>query len=138
MLHEILKMIHMTAAAIFVLCAIIAFAMLIVTSGRDVESRRGILQKIRRFAVIPSDIALGVVWLLGIWMAISTGFWAAGWLWLKVAIVFAISGIHGAMSKRYRLLVGGEAVNLSSAAAMLAIFVVGAIAVVGLAFSKPF
>jgi protoporphyrinogen IX oxidase len=39
--------------------------------------------------------AMVVTWALGLWMAYDSDAWSQHWLQLKVALVVAMSGIHG-------------------------------------------
>ena len=39
--------------------------------------------------------AMVVSWVLGLWLAWTGGFYAAGWLHLKVLLVLALSALHG-------------------------------------------
>ena len=49
-------------------------------------------RKLLKIILAPS---MGMVWLLGIALAISTGAWGQGWLYAKLALVVALSGYHG-------------------------------------------
>jgi putative membrane protein len=49
-------------------------------------------RKLIRIILMPS---IGMVWLLGIALAISTGAWGQGWFYAKLALVVALSGYHG-------------------------------------------
>ena len=49
-------------------------------------------RKLLKIILAPS---IGMVWLLGIALAISTGAWGQGWLYAKLALVVALSGYHG-------------------------------------------
>jgi putative membrane protein len=49
-----------------------------------------------RGIINPSMIA---VWLLGLWLAWESGFWRAGWMHAKFALVLALSGLHGYLSR---------------------------------------
>ena len=40
-----------------------------------------------------------VVWVVGFWMAINGGWMVAGWLHAKLALVLAMSAVHGMFSK---------------------------------------
>jgi uncharacterized membrane protein len=56
--------------------------------------------------------ALAVVWLLGITLLVMGGWYSAPWLWVKFAIVFVLSGMHGNLSASLRRLLAGQAVQL--------------------------
>src|ERR1700753_13844 len=42
--------------------------------------------------------AMTVTWVLGLWLAWQSGYWAAPWLHAKFALVLALSGLHGYLS----------------------------------------
>ncbi len=42
--------------------------------------------------------AMNVAWVLGLWLAWKSGYWAAPWLHAKIALVLALSGLHGYLS----------------------------------------
>jgi putative membrane protein len=46
--------------------------------------------------------AMVVTWVLGLWLAWHGGFFAAGWLHAKLALVLALSGVHGFFSASVR------------------------------------
>jgi len=46
--------------------------------------------------------AMVVVWVLGLWLAWRSGFWSAPWLHAKIALVLALSGLHGYLSAATR------------------------------------
>ena len=62
-------------------------------------------RKLIRIILMPS---IGLVWLLGIALAISTGAWGQGWFYAKVALVVALSGYHGYLRGYARKLANGE------------------------------
>ncbi len=46
--------------------------------------------------------AIGATWILGLVLAWQGGWFASGWLHAKLALVIAMSGLHGVLSKRLR------------------------------------
>lgn len=46
--------------------------------------------------------AMVVTWVLGLWLAWSSGFWMASWLHAKFALVLVLSGLHGYLSAATR------------------------------------
>jgi putative membrane protein len=46
--------------------------------------------------------AMVVTWVLGLWLAWQGGHFAAGWLHAKLALVLALSGVHGFFSASVR------------------------------------
>jgi len=43
--------------------------------------------------------AMIATWALGLWLAWSAGWWASGWFHAKLALVVALSAIHGLFAK---------------------------------------
>ena len=56
-------------------------------------------RRLLRAIINPSMI---LTWLLGLWLAWSSGFYAAHWLQAKFVLVLAMSGVHGILSKYVR------------------------------------
>jgi len=46
--------------------------------------------------------AMILTWLLGLWLAFASGFYAAHWLQAKFILVLAMSGVHGVLAKYVR------------------------------------
>ncbi|MES2687040.1 MAG: CopD family protein [Pseudomonadota bacterium] len=76
--------------------------------------------------------ALAVVWLLGITLLVMGGWYSAPWLWVKFAIVFVLSGLHGNLSASLRRLLAGQVAQLPAAARWVPGITVGAITAVAL------
>ncbi len=56
----------------------------------------------RRLLMAFSNPAMFASGLLGLWLAWQGGWFKAPWLHLKLALVFAMSGVHGILSKYVR------------------------------------
>ena len=46
--------------------------------------------------------AMGATWILGLVLAWQGGWFASGWLHAKLALVIAMSGLHGVLSRRLK------------------------------------
>jgi putative membrane protein len=48
--------------------------------------------------------AMGASWIFGLWLAFGFGLvdFSMGWMWLKAALVIALSGYHGYLGRRLR------------------------------------
>ena len=46
--------------------------------------------------------AMGATWVLGLWLAWDSGFFRAGWLHAKLALVIAMSAVHGQLTRYMR------------------------------------
>jgi putative membrane protein len=56
-------------------------------------------RRLLKIIINPSMIA---TWLLGLWLAWQSGFYAAHWLQLKVILALLMSAVHGILSKYVR------------------------------------
>jgi protoporphyrinogen IX oxidase len=56
----------------------------------------------RRLLTVIINPAMVLTWVLGLWLAWQGGFFAAGWLQAKLALVLAMSGVHGFFSASVR------------------------------------
>ena len=66
------------------------------------------IERERRLLAIIIRPAIIAVWLLGAALAVNYGFEGQGWLYAKIAIVFAFSGFHGWLVKLAKKFARGE------------------------------
>jgi putative membrane protein len=64
--------------------------------SKQSETFKVMERRLLRGIMNPSMI---VVWVVGFWMAINGGWMVAGWLHAKLALVLAMSAVHGMFSK---------------------------------------
>jgi protoporphyrinogen IX oxidase len=55
-----------------------------------------------RLLTVITTPAMTITWILGLWLAWQSGYWAAPWLHAKFALVLALSGLHGYLSAATR------------------------------------
>jgi putative membrane protein len=92
--------------------------------------------KLRRIILTPSIIA---VWLFGVLLASSQGWWTFTWLHLKLVIVLAMSGYHGWAVSYSKALARGEAKMPDRRLRMLnELPALGLVLIVYLVVLKPF
>ena len=53
-------------------------------------------RRLLRFIALPAMI---VAWLAGLWLFYEAGLWRAGWMHGKLALVLAMTAMHGMLSK---------------------------------------
>lgn len=53
-------------------------------------------QRLLRLIINPAMIA---TWVLGLWLAWDAGWWQAGWLHVKIALVVVMSAVHGLFAR---------------------------------------
>jgi putative membrane protein len=56
-------------------------------------------RRLLRAIINPAMVA---TWVLGLWLAFVGGWFASGWLQLKLALVLALSAVHGLLSRWVR------------------------------------
>ena len=56
----------------------------------------------QRLLTLITTPAMVIAWVLGLWLAWKSGYWAAPWLHAKLALVLALSGLHGYLSAATR------------------------------------
>lgn len=56
----------------------------------------------QRLLTLITTPAMVIAWVLGMWLAWKSGYWAAHWLHAKVALVLVLSGLHGYLSAATR------------------------------------
>jgi len=83
--------------------------------------------------------ALVCAWLLGGWLAVTAGWFGAGWLSAKLSLVLVLSGLHGYSSRALRRLAATPPVAPPRRVWLLAPSIaVVAMAIVWLVLIKPF
>jgi putative membrane protein len=105
MLYLFLKSFHLIAVLTWVggmLALSVALRALPRPAAAPTPADQPLLHAIQRWDRRVTTPALGLVWLLGITLAVMGNWEAARWLWLKFAIVAALSGLHGNLSASLR------------------------------------
>jgi len=69
----------------------------------------------QRLLTVIINPAMVLTWVLGLWLAWQGGFFIAGWLHAKLALVLALSGVHGFFSVSVRRF-GADANHVSQRA----------------------
>jgi protoporphyrinogen IX oxidase len=60
------------------------------------ETFKGMERRLLKAIMTPAMI---VTWILGLWLAWQSGYYAAPWLHAKFALVLAMSGVHGFLAR---------------------------------------
>jgi putative membrane protein len=64
--------------------------------SRQSETFKVMERRLLRLIINPAMI---ITWLLGLWLAWQGNWFAAPWLHVKLALVFAMSGVHGMLAR---------------------------------------
>jgi putative membrane protein len=140
--YDLVRDLHIGADLVFVfglLAGLFMLAALSFHAEAALRKERRLVAAMLRVNRVVTGTALIVVWACGAWLAWRARWYASGWLQLKFALVFVLSGVHGAIGTTLRSAgaepprVPGRAWRVVPALALGAI-----VAVVWLALTKPF
>ncbi len=67
--------------------------------SKQSETFKVMERRLLKAIMLPALIA---TWVFGLWLAWEAGFFKAGWLHAKLALVLAMSGVHGWLSRLSR------------------------------------
>lgn len=137
-----LKALHISAVTVWfgglVLAAVTVHACAPARDAEGAPGRVDVLTAVRRWDGAVTSPAMGLVWLLGIVLAVRGEWFGAPWLTIKLVLVGALSALHGFLSGMLRRLVRADALPISPRlrhAPLAAI--AGVIAIIMLVVLKP-
>ena len=101
MLYLWIKALHVIAviswmAALLYLPRLLVYHCEAETGSKQSETFKVMERRLLRFIATPAMI---VTWLTGLWLAYAAGLFSAGWLHGKLALVLALSAVHGLNAK---------------------------------------
>jgi putative membrane protein len=139
--YTIVLLLHISADIVFV-AGLLAAALLAMglsfQRAEDLARDRQLIARVRRWNLLVTTPALGWVWMFGLWLAWRAGWFAFGWLHAKLALVIALSALHGILGGVLRRAAARPARVPSAASRAAAPLAVVAIAlIVWLALFKP-
>ena len=102
---------HLIAVAVFV-GSLLVVAFVLPGIGQQASlSRMPEVRRLRTMSSLVVTPALLLVWALGITLAVEGGWFAASWLHSKIALVVALSGMHGYQAGQLRRLAHGKTLS---------------------------
>lgn len=135
MLYVWIKALHVASVLIFVgglVAQTLAVASPQVGSG-------SLLKSVERWDRRVTTPAMLTTWLFGVIIAAKGGFVTSGWLIAKLAIVVALSGLHGVQSGRLRRSLNGQTAEVQDAQIKAPAFLLMALVMIAvLVVAKPF
>lgn len=104
MLYEWLKAFHIVAVIAWMAGMLYLPRLFVYHAGVPIGSARSEMLKVMERRLLKAIInpAMIAAWGLGAALAWTSGFYAAPWLWLKVVLVLALSGLHGFLTGAQR------------------------------------
>ena len=96
-MYELLKAFHVIAIIAWMAGMLYLPRLFVYHCEAEAGSRQSETFKVmeRRLLTVITNPAMAVSWVLGLWLAWTGGWYAAGWLHAKVALVLVLSGVHG-------------------------------------------
>lgn len=97
MLYLWLKAIHVIAVIAWMAGMLYLPRLFVYHADTEVGSKQSETFKVMERRLLRAIInpAMGVTWVLGLWLAYDSGFYLSGWLHAKFALVIAMSALHG-------------------------------------------
>ena len=140
--YDLVRVLHISADIVFVaglLAGVLVLAALSFQAASDLPQERRLVCAMHRLNRVVTGPALLLAWACGLWLAWQAGWFATGWLHVKLVLVFALSALHGWLSAALRR-AGADAPRVPARAWRVApALALGAIvAVLWLALAKPF
>ena len=138
--YDLVTLVHLGADIVFIaglLAAALVLAALSFQSALANDQR--LVAGLRRWHRVVTLPALLLAWGCGIWLALQAGWFHSGWLHAKLALVFALSALHGVESATLRRASGPAPAVPARAWRVAPALALGAIAaIIWLALIKPF
>lgn len=125
------------AAVVFLAGGMLAHnRMLSALAGKSPDGQLSTLEALFRFDRQVTTPALLLTWVFGMTLALSAGWFASGWLMLKLVVVVLLSVLHGVQSGRLRGCLRDQKAARNLPGASIGI-VVAILAIAILAVAKP-
>lgn len=140
--YDLAVLLHVAADFVFVAGVLAAALLLAALSTHDVAQlarERRLAGAMRRWHRAVTTPSLVIAWGCGVWLALQAGWFHSGWLHVKLALVLALSALHGVLSAALRRAGADAPVPPGRAWRAVPLLALAAIAAVAwLALLKPF
>jgi putative membrane protein len=140
--YDLVVLLHVTADFVFVAGLLAGTLLLAALSTHDavqVAREHRLVGAMRRWHRALTTPSLVIAWVCGVWLALQAGWFHSGWLHAKLALVLALSALHGVLSAALRRADAAAPAPPARAWRAVPLLALGAIvAVVWLALLKPF
>lgn len=124
-----LKALHVAAAFTF-FAGLLGTTVFLLAPGSDSDAT---VIAMRRWDQRVTTPAMLLIWGFGLALALTGGWFRAGWLIVKLALVIALSGLHAVQSAKLRRMAGGRSVavppRFAGTAAVLSIVTIALLAI---------
>ncbi|MFD4839293.1 CopD family protein [Achromobacter sp. NPDC058515] len=141
MTYQLLKMAHVAAVVAWLAGSLFVSLFLLSSQprdGDDAPKERKMLHALRRWTLFVTTPAMVIAWLIGLHLAMTLGWFAMNWIWVKVALALALSALLGMQSASLRRMAGGSARRPPLVDLYAPFTVLASAAIVTLVVVKPF
>ena len=140
--YDLVRVLHISADIVFVvglLAGLLVLAALSFQVAPDLLDERRLVRAMHSLNRVVTGSALVLAWGCGLWLAWRAGWFASGWLHVKLVLALALSALHGWLSAALRR-AGADAPRVPARAwrAAPALALGAIVAVLWLALAKPF
>jgi putative membrane protein len=103
--YDLVTLLHVSADIVFIaglLAAALVLTALSYQAASDLVKARRLVAAMCRWHLGVTTPALLLAWGCGAWLALQAGWFASGWLQVKLVLVIALSALHGLLSAALR------------------------------------
>lgn len=111
MTYQLLKMAHVAAVVAWLAGSLFVSLFLLSSQpqdGDEAPKERRMLHALRRWTLFVTTPAMVLTWLIGLHLAMTLGWFAMNWLWIKVVLALALSALLGIQSASLRRMANGS------------------------------
>lgn len=141
MTYQLLKMAHVAAVVAWLAGSLFVSLFLLSSQpqdGDDAPRERKMLHALRRWTLFVTTPSMLIAWLIGLHLAMTFGWFAMNWIWVKVAFALALSALLGIQSASLRRMANGAARRPPMVDLYAPFTVLASAAIVTLVVVKPF
>jgi uncharacterized membrane protein len=106
--------------------------------GDEAPKERKMLGALRRWTLFVTTPAMVLTWLVGLHLAMTLGWFAMSWIWVKIGFALALSALLGVQSAALRRMAGGSPRRPPLVDLYAPFTVIASAAIVTLVVVKPF
>ncbi|WP_232033827.1 CopD family protein [Achromobacter insolitus] len=141
MTYQLLKMLHVAAVVAWLGGSLFVSLFLLSSQPQDSDEapkERKMLGALRRWTLCVTTPAMVLTWLVGLHLAMTFGWFAMTWIWVKVAFALALSALLGIQSAALRRMANGSAKRPPLVDLYAPFTVIASAVIVTLVVVKPF
>jgi uncharacterized membrane protein len=141
MTYQLLKMAHVAAVVAWIVGSLFVSLFLLSSQpqdGDDAPKERKMLGALRRWTLWVTTPAMVISWMIGLHLAMTFGWFAMNWIWIKVGCALALSALLGIQSAALRRMAQGSPKRPPAVDLYAPFTVIACAVIVTLVVVKPF